>query len=248
MPNMVKRWLWKRYVYPAFALVVLILSWETNRTNAAVVEPLIPEQSIRLRILANSDDLQDQAVKRRVRDAIVQKMNGWVAAPASIEEARAIVRSKLPELDELVGRVLTENGFAYGYAVELGVVPFPAKMYGSKVYPAGDYEALRVTLGKGEGQNWWCVLFPPLCFVDIVAGETAAKDAENEADANKVEEKSAGKSGKEKEASASTGGGKPKAGGTLSDPNDKPRQAELKIESKSQIRFFFWEKLKALFA
>lgn len=105
-------------------------------------------------------------LKREVRDAIVEQMNGWVTAPQGIQEAREVVREHLPELNELVGETLRKNGFDYSYNVELGVVPFPTKMYGNQVYPAGDYEALRVSIGAAEGQNWWCVLFPPLCFVD----------------------------------------------------------------------------------
>lgn len=256
---MVKRWNWKRYAYLAFAFIVLILSWETNRTNAAIVEPEIPEQSIRLRILANSDAVEDQAVKRRVRDAVIEEMNGWVGKPASIEEAREIVRSKLPELSALVGQVLKDNGFAYGYKVELGVVPFPTKMYGNKVYPAGDYEALRITLGDGAGQNWWCVLFPPLCFVDIVTGEAAAKDGPGTKAAQQAGGAASAGNGKTKDPEKAAGGperatqaaekeGKANSAASLAGAGDKPRHAELKIESKSQIRFYFWEKLKALFA
>lgn len=244
---MVKRLEWRRYAFLAFAMILLILSWETNLTNAAVVQPEIPEQSIRLRILANSDDVQDQAVKRRVRDAIIQEMNSWVASPMSIEEAREVVRSKLPEINKVVDGVLKDNGFDYGYNAELGIVPFPTKMYGSKVYPAGDYEALRVTLGKGEGQNWWCVLFPPLCFVDIVTGEKTAdgKPTAQQAGADvtsAVVKEQAAKAAKVEKA------GNAQAPVSLSDANDKPQQAELRIESKSQVKFFFWEKLKALFA
>jgi len=171
------------YMYLAFALIVMIMSWESNRAQAAVIDQTIPEQSIRLRILANSDSPMDQLVKRQIRDAIVEQMNRWVKEPQGIEAARATVREHLPELSELVGSQLKLYGYSYGYKVELGQVPFPTKMYGDKVYPAGMYEALRVTLGEGAGQNWWCVLFPPLCFIDSTSGEAVsdAKDAAKEA-------------------------------------------------------------------
>ncbi|RXZ83412.1 stage II sporulation protein R [Paenibacillaceae bacterium] len=172
----------KSYAYLFFVLVVLLMSWEGHRIDAAVIEGGIPQESIRLRILANSDSPQDQAVKRHVRDAIVAELAAWVDGPQTIEEARANMQARLPELEALVAKELQDRGFQYTSKVELGVVDFPTKMYGSRVYPAGDYEALRVSLGNAEGQNWWCVLFPPLCFVDAMSGEaTAAPQADSEA-------------------------------------------------------------------
>ncbi|MEJ9165254.1 stage II sporulation protein R, partial [Paenibacillus graminis] len=147
--------------------MILMMAWEGQKTDAAVAEVSIPQDSIRLRILANSDGAGDQLVKRQIRDSIVEQMNQWVAQledPQSLEQARKVIRSHLPELNALVAGELKERGIDYGYTVELGVVPFPTKMYGGTVYPAGEYEAVRVTLGAGRGQNWWCVLFPPLCF------------------------------------------------------------------------------------
>ncbi|PZE19414.1 stage II sporulation protein R [Paenibacillus xerothermodurans] len=181
---MVVRTAWSRYFYIAFALILLISCWELNvgksiakaagSRETADAANFIPEESIRLRILANSDSPADQWIKREVRDAIVARMGEWVEEPQGIEAARAAVRSHLPDIRELVGQTLSENGFDYAYDVELGMVPFPTKMYGNQVYPAGQYEALRVTIGTAKGQNWWCVLFPPLCFVD---SEAIAKPA-----------------------------------------------------------------------
>ncbi|XEC95302.1 stage II sporulation protein R [Paenibacillus tarimensis] len=167
----------RSYGFLFCALAVLLMSWEGQRLDAAIAEGAIPEESIRLRILANSDSPQDQAVKRHVRDAIVEEMAGWAEGPQTIEQARMTIQSKLQVIEAIIANELESRGFKYGYDVELGVVPFPTKMYGSKVYPAGDYEALRVTLGKGAGQNWWCVLFPPLCFVDGVSGEATTTAA-----------------------------------------------------------------------
>jgi stage II sporulation protein R len=164
------------YGYLFFALMVLVMSWEGQHNDAALAAGVIPQQSIRLRILANSDGAADQAVKRHIRDAVVAEMKQFAEGPQSIEEARTTIQSRIPRLERLVGRELAANGFRYSYKVELGIVPFPTKMYGSRVYPAGNYEALRITLGDGLGQNWWCVLFPPLCFVDGVTGE-ASPDA-----------------------------------------------------------------------
>jgi stage II sporulation protein R len=167
----------RTYGYVLFALIVLIACWESNRALAFMAAPAIPEQSIRFRILAHSDAPRDQWVKRQIRDAIVERMNSWAERPQTIDEARAVLGAHLPELDELVGRLLKEYGFTYGHKVELGIVPFPAKRYGNETVPAGNYEALRVTLGDGKGHNWWCVLFPPLCIIGGKWGTTKAQPA-----------------------------------------------------------------------
>lgn len=166
-----------KYAYLAFALFILISAWEQGKSDAAITSGAIPEESIRLRILAHSDRLEDQWIKRKVRDEIIAHMEHWVDEPASIEEARKMVEERLPEFRYLIEQTLKKYGFPYGYDVMVGEVDFPAKMYGKEIYPAGKYEALRVTLGEGKGENWWCVLFPPLCFVDVVSGEAVPKDA-----------------------------------------------------------------------
>ncbi|WP_179281269.1 stage II sporulation protein R [Paenibacillus sp. XY044] len=167
-------------------LFMIAMMWDSQKTDAAVAGGPIPQESIRLRILANSDNPDDQLVKREIRDAVVAEMDGWVQEledPQSLEQARATIRERLPELNELVGRELEKRGIHYDYNVELGVVPFPTKLYGGTVYPAGNYEALRITLGAGNGQNWWCVLFPPLCFIDAASGDAAAQPADAKAQA-----------------------------------------------------------------
>ncbi|WP_018750044.1 stage II sporulation protein R [Paenibacillus sanguinis] len=164
-----------------FSLVMLVMSWEGQMVDTAAAADstgAIPQNSIRLRILANSDGAGDQLVKRRVRDAVVEQMNEWVGQlenPQSLGEARQVIRENMPAIEAQIARTLMENGKSYDYKVELGTVPFPTKMYGGAVYPAGDYEALRVTLGQGEGANWWCVLFPPLCFIDAGSGDALAQ-------------------------------------------------------------------------
>lgn len=170
---------WRGLVLVGIALFLLVMIWETNRSDAAVNHQAIPEESIRLRILANSDSPRDQWVKREVRDAIMSQMESWAVGPQSLDEARGTIRAYLPELQQLVGQTLEANDAKYPFTVELAEVPFPAKVYNGKTYPAGNYESLRVTLGVGDGQNWWCVLFPPLCFVDVVSTEKANQTVVN---------------------------------------------------------------------
>jgi stage II sporulation protein R len=169
-----------------FIILMLVMSWESQKIDAAVIDNQIPSDAIRLRILANSDGAGDQVLKRRVRDAVVEQMNDWVTQldePQNVEHARKLIASHLSEIEATVGNTLKSSGYNYTYHEELGKVPFPTKMYGGAVYPAGDYEAVRVTLGKGEGKNWWCVLFPPLCFVDAGSGDAlASADAANVTD------------------------------------------------------------------
>ncbi|TLS50643.1 stage II sporulation protein R [Paenibacillus antri] len=168
----------KSFVLVVGMVMMLVASWEYSKADPvlaeaqAISDSTIPAESIRLRILADSDAPADQALKRRVRDAVIASMNEWATGPQTIEEARETIRERLPEIERLTADMAAEAGFAYSAKAELGLVPFPTKVYDGKLYPAGDYEALRITIGRGLGQNWWCVLFPPLCFVDVASGET----------------------------------------------------------------------------
>ncbi|WP_339220773.1 stage II sporulation protein R [Paenibacillus sp. FSL H8-0332] len=230
--------------------MILMMAWEGQKSDAAVAEVSIPQESIRLRILANSDGTGDQLVKRQIRDRIVEQINQWVAGledPQSLEQARALIRNHLPELNELVGRELAQRGIEYGYQVELGTVPFPTKMYGGRVYPAGEYEAVRVTLGAGKGQNWWCVLFPPLCFIDAGTGDAAAAEpaaAKTGAkDAAKVSAKASGDGAKVKAADGTAQG----AVSSLSDSANKEANTGGAAEAP-KVKFFVWELLKNIWS
>lgn len=161
----------KRLFYICFALLVLLMSWEQQNTTAALVEGPIPEDSIRLRIIANSDSPQDQWLKMKVRDQVVNNITTWVGELKDKETAKQVIESHLPEIEQIVKNTIEESGFSYTSTVMLGEVPFPTKLYGQYVYPAGEYDALRITIGQALGKNWWCVLFPPLCFVDMSNGD-----------------------------------------------------------------------------
>ncbi len=125
---------------------------------------------VRLHILANSDRAVDQAIKTRVRDAFLVETRRLFLNIREPEEAIRVARSRRKELGALAGRVIQASGGKYGARVEVGVFPFPARTYPFGTLPAGQYQAVKVILGRGEGHNWWCVLFPPLCFM---APETA---------------------------------------------------------------------------
>lgn len=138
---------------------------------AVPAEAPIPAEALRLRIIANSDSSADQAMKLKVRNAVVVYVGRLLRGVTSSTQARRMVEAQVPELQTLAARIVEAGGFPYGVSTEVGLVPFPTKIYGNRVYPAGNYEALRIVLGDGQGQNWWCVLFPPLCFIDITTGD-----------------------------------------------------------------------------
>ena len=143
---------------------------ETYNIDQAVDEPNpnpTSDQLIRFHVLANSDSEQDQALKRAVRDAILKVVSPRLAVSQSLDESRQILKQVRPEMESIGRSVVKMWGKDYSVRTEFGHSSFPTKSYGSLVLPAGDYEALRVVIGEGQGSNWWCVLFPPLCFIDI---------------------------------------------------------------------------------
>lgn len=122
---------------------------------------------IRFHVVANSDSPEDQALKNIVRDEILEEVSPLLARSQSLAESRQLLLELRPTMEEITRRVLAEKGSNYEVRTTYGEESFPTKSYGSLVLPAGQYEAVQVVIGEGKGANWWCVLFPPLCFVDI---------------------------------------------------------------------------------
>lgn len=120
---------------------------------------------LRLHIIANSDDSADQALKLKVRDAVVVFMREEFQGLKSAEEARRLAVQDIPRLESIASQVVTEQGYDYPVQVVVGDCEFPTRSYGDLVLPQGNYQAVRIILGEGKGKNWWCVLFPPLCLV-----------------------------------------------------------------------------------
>lgn len=158
-------------------IVVLVLGTVASfaipkqESASAGATVMIPEEAIRLRILANSDSEADQAVKRAIRDEVNAEITNWVQDLTSVDAARDVITSQLEAVEEIAKQELALMGLDYSVKVEFGKnVQFPTKLYGQFLYPAGTYEAILITLGEGSGANWWCVLFPPLCFLDFSNG------------------------------------------------------------------------------
>ncbi|WJQ81206.1 stage II sporulation protein R [Brevibacillus brevis] len=246
----------KRMLLMAFSLFMLMMSWEGQLTSANVLDNgPIPQESVRLRIIANSDSVQDQWLKREVRDAIVAQMNTWADDIETLEEAEQMIQTQLPVLQQVVDKTIKERGFSYKAVVDFGEVPFPTKLYGSYVYPAGNYRAVRVQIGEAKGQNWWCVLFPPLCFIDMsngdaVKAEPTPKSEESEPTAGAASEEVAVLPLKENEVGNHSETNKVEAEQTKAEKEESESEEVEKAEEVTasapevEVRFYLWEKIE----
>ena len=130
----------------------------------------IANSVFRLHVLANSDSQEDQDLKYMVRNRLLDYMNSICTNCQSKEEAISIVEKNKDTFEQIAIDTIQEQGYSYSVKINIGNFEFPTKNYGDISLPAGYYDALRVEIGEAKGQNWWCVMFPPLCFVDISSG------------------------------------------------------------------------------
>ncbi|MGE8080376.1 stage II sporulation protein R [Peribacillus loiseleuriae] len=163
-------------IYLLILTIGTIVSLYMPKVEATVeATEMIPDEAIRLRILANSDLEADQVVKRHIRDEVNKEITTWVEDLTSLDEARTIISSNIPQIQKIAERIIAEKGLNQAVTVKFGQAEFPTKLYGQYLYPAGEYEAIVITIGAGEGANWWCVLFPPLCFLDFSNGTAVSQ-------------------------------------------------------------------------
>ena len=134
---------------------------------------------IRFHVLANSDSPEDQALKLKVRDKVIDSMKDKFKGSDSIEETRLMVNENIESMKQVALEEIKENGKDYDVEIKLEPYNFPTKSYGSFTLPAGEYEAVRVLIGNAKGENWWCVMFPPLCFIDAKSATTDTETSEN---------------------------------------------------------------------
>lgn len=123
----------------------------------------IRDNVVRLHILANSDSTADQTLKMQVRDAVTAAAEGWLDGAENSMEALTIAEKRLPELQEVAQQTVQDAGYAYPVKTELCRMYFTTRQYDTVTLPAGMYDAVRIEIGAGKGQNWWCVVFPPMC-------------------------------------------------------------------------------------
>ncbi|MDD4125771.1 MAG: stage II sporulation protein R [Eubacteriales bacterium] len=154
----------KRAILFALCLAASVLVTLASSAFLPIREEKLYDSVIRLHVIANSDGETDQRVKLMVRDAILAEAEN-IFSDKGMDEAMAVSMSNLSHerLTEIAEKVLSDNGLAYGAVVVFGKEDYPTREYDGVTFPAGKYYSLRVVLGEGEGQNWWCVLFPPLC-------------------------------------------------------------------------------------
>lgn len=134
--------------------------------NKELVYKDLADKIIRFHVIANSDTEEDQKLKLEVRDAVVGYVYDRLKDSKSLEESRSIIIENKELIENIAEEVIKEKGYDYTVTSSLSMENFPDKVYGDVIFPQGEYEAYRILIGEAKGQNWWCVMFPPLCFLD----------------------------------------------------------------------------------
>lgn len=171
----VKRKNVKRYIIIMVVLLIAIMGlvYDVNTGYTIGEEDIIEGLSdslIRFHVIAHSDLPEDQALKIKVKDAVIEQMRVMLEKSESKEDSREIILNNRDKIQLLAEQVIADNNKNYEARVCLESESFPLKTYGDVILPAGEYEALIIKIGEAKGKNWWCVLFPPLCFVDATHG------------------------------------------------------------------------------
>ena len=169
--------IFKRFLIIFLLFIVYILLSVFSYSNAVSVG--ISENVFRLHVIANSDSAEDQNLKYLVRDELIKYMNSICENISSKEDAIKIAEEHKNEFYNIAKQVINDNGFNYDVNIDIGNFSFPTKTYGDISLPSGFYDALKVEIGSSKGQNWWCVMFPSLCFVDISEGIVPEESKQN---------------------------------------------------------------------
>ena len=167
----------RKYIYFIIPMVLTVLIFNgcqsiainTKESSLELTElnyDDIKDKLIRFHVIANSDTDEDQNLKLKVRDKVVEALSEKLSNVNSLEEAENVLEENIDYVNEIAKEVIEENNDTYEVTTMLSYENFPDKVYGDCVFPQGNYEAFRVIIGEGKGQNWWCVMFPSLCFVD----------------------------------------------------------------------------------
>ena len=166
--------MYKRILIVFFTIcsVLLFLGTLPIRGEAKVYDSVV-----RLHVLANSDSEEDQALKLKVRDALLERTAPLLSPCTSREEACAALEAHMDELQQIAEEIIRAEGYDYPVTILLGEEEYPEKNYDSVCFPSGKYTSLRVCIGDAEGQNWWCCLFPPLCLGNSTVSSEDAEDA-----------------------------------------------------------------------
>ena len=166
--NFIKSPKMKMTIILTFLLIIYITICAIS--YAQTISTDISNSVFRLHVIANSDSKEDQDLKCKVRDSLLKYMNSICSNCSSKQEAINIVEEHKDNFKEIALQTIKENIYSYNVNINIGNFEFPTKTYGDISLPAGYYDALRVEIGEAKGKNWWCVMFPPLCFVDVSSG------------------------------------------------------------------------------
>lgn len=162
-----------------FVVTFVLMFFYARQMRQNRMQKDIAKEILRLHVVANSDSKKDQALKMEVKEAVVTYLRGVMQDAESVDEARIQIQKRLPEIEAVAKEKMQQKGYSYDADATLSSCYFPVKTYGDMIFPAGEYEALKVNLGKSARKNWWCVMYPTLCFVDstyqIVPGESKEK-------------------------------------------------------------------------
>lgn len=164
------RWILKTGIIIVMTAIIPIVCLAVIISYSSSMTESLADKVIRFHVVANSDSTQDQLLKQQVKDEIIAYMEPLLKESNDIQETKYIITESLPLIKEIAEQVITDWGKTYSIYVGLDEANFPTKSYGDVVLPAGEYEACRVIIGEGKGENWWCVMFPPLCYLDASTG------------------------------------------------------------------------------
>lgn len=162
-----------KFVLLILAIVIGLIYTYANSKPAYDIQSIqlgLADKIVRFHVIANSDSTKDQELKLKVRDAVVSYTSPLLENSTSIENSVNILNNETDNILNICNNVISENGYDYPVSIELCNTYFPTKSYGNYTFPPGIYRAYEIKIGEAKGQNWWCVLYPPLCFIDMSHG------------------------------------------------------------------------------
>lgn len=152
------------------SILLIIYTFISAISYVTAVSNSLKDSIFRLHVIANSDSDEDQNLKYKVRDNLIEYMNSISINCKTKQEAIKIANEHIDNFEKIAKETILNEGYNYNVSIEIGNFEFPTKTYGDISIPAGYYDAIRVKIGEAKGRNWWCVMFPPLCFVDVSSG------------------------------------------------------------------------------
>lgn len=178
---------WEMALLLGLCAAMLWGAWAAQRQDA------LAQKMIRLHVIANSDNAEDQALKLQVRDKVLDFTTNILRRSSDMEEAQKQLQAQLERIETIAQREIVSQGYDYGVTARLEQTEFPLKEYDGFSLPAGEYTALRLVIGEGAGQNWWCVVYPPLCTAAATdMPQTAIRAGLNGDDVGLITEENAG--------------------------------------------------------